>query len=984
MAERLDEATMKVVNRVGADVNTASVQLLQHISGLNKAIANEIVNYRNENGKFTNRKQLLKVKKLGAKAYEQCAGFMRILDGDNPLDATSVHPESYAAAEELLKKLPSIGDEQAKAWAEDNSLIPQNLRKTLLVLAADEFEANYVEKNNYYRMLHGEPNYDETGQWEGLWIDVNTINETNSNPDISTYYIDDEGTNYQLIHKLSIGYSELLYDNGSIENIVSNEDLLYSLDLTKSDVMYLKHIGSKSIEYYDARKAGQFEMLYCPSADSIEVETRFKDLFEANRLTTLYTVYSEAYKLQSEYYDRFMMIMIVIQTIIDMIVELPEYLIRRDVFDLRTCQYIFESNGVDYFPDIPIKYQVSLVKNLNKLIKFKSTDKCIVDICSIFGCDSIQVFKYYILKDRNVSSVTDAKYYNNTTTTVDGETGISTTKLDNDTNYDIKFVKVPILEPYDSYIRSSKNIYDYDEITGSDAYWTGDKDRDMVLQEIKEMDFTLLRSKYYSVEALIDIAQRTFQLVYFTNILLYNDVDKSKLLVSLPNISNKKQFELIDVIITLYALSYIYYGAEDDIMNTQGKVLRVLGFNFEADLKAIGEHLFENHGRLSLKDLHCDGFTIPEDGKILTYKQLEEIYTTNKDIYDHVVWQLSHPVKKEIYDAYKYIYDSLFIMRLNMKYFSTPTGEIAQTFTDFLSYKEPLLSSFLYKIKAIQAIDKRQSSCINAIQSITTYLKDYIDTELINFDYIFSGLPSISMDFIKKYVQEVIDFFKSFKIFTHEMSITYLFQDKFQNTIIMIDWMLLKYIFDKSEVIKIEDWIKKNYVSMTKQEKVEFIDKVWLDIDTWIQKEFADHYNHDLYSTLTKIVRDSKEYISSFDIHEQGFEDIVDEFYQMIISLYLQSNVNIDDKISEMIFLLDKEEFFNDQIQDLIYRLIVDVEYSDVYFLRDFYNIANELKLGTRTASGKGEYIQKEFASIEKSSKYELLDNYYLILTSET
>lgn len=102
LSERLDEATMKVVNRVGADLNTASIELLTHISGLNAGIAKEIVDYRNENGKFTNRKQLLKVKKLGPKAYTQCAGFLRIIDGDEPLDATSIHPESYDAAKKLM------------------------------------------------------------------------------------------------------------------------------------------------------------------------------------------------------------------------------------------------------------------------------------------------------------------------------------------------------------------------------------------------------------------------------------------------------------------------------------------------------------------------------------------------------------------------------------------------------------------------------------------------------------------------------------------------------------------------------------------------------------------------------------------------------------------------------------------------------------------------------------------------------------------
>ena len=110
--ERLDEAIMKVVNRVGADANTASVELLEHISGLNKGIANELVKYRNDNGKFKNRKELLKVKKLGDKAFEQCAGFLRIIDGEEPLDATNIHPESYEIAKKIMEvsKIDRLGD----------------------------------------------------------------------------------------------------------------------------------------------------------------------------------------------------------------------------------------------------------------------------------------------------------------------------------------------------------------------------------------------------------------------------------------------------------------------------------------------------------------------------------------------------------------------------------------------------------------------------------------------------------------------------------------------------------------------------------------------------------------------------------------------------------------------------------------------------------------------------------------------------------
>ncbi|WP_330949403.1 Tex family protein [Virgibacillus sp. MG-45] len=117
--ESLSFVVETAVNHVGVNVNTASTSLLQHVSGLNKTVANNIVAYRYENGKFTNRKQLKKIPRLGAKTYEQGIGFLRIIDGDHPLDRTPIHPESYAHTERLLEmldcSLADIGTEKLRA-----------------------------------------------------------------------------------------------------------------------------------------------------------------------------------------------------------------------------------------------------------------------------------------------------------------------------------------------------------------------------------------------------------------------------------------------------------------------------------------------------------------------------------------------------------------------------------------------------------------------------------------------------------------------------------------------------------------------------------------------------------------------------------------------------------------------------------------------------------------------------------------------------
>lgn len=134
LSEALSGVVEDSVNKVGVDLNTASVSLLEYISGISKTIAKNIVEYREQNGRFTDRRQLLKVPKLGPKAFEQCAGFMRITDGVNPLDATSVHPESYDATLKLLDKLgvtmEDVKEAQKKAAAARNSQSNQAGKKT--------------------------------------------------------------------------------------------------------------------------------------------------------------------------------------------------------------------------------------------------------------------------------------------------------------------------------------------------------------------------------------------------------------------------------------------------------------------------------------------------------------------------------------------------------------------------------------------------------------------------------------------------------------------------------------------------------------------------------------------------------------------------------------------------------------------------------------------------------------------------------------
>ena len=146
LTEALDAVVEDSVNKVGVDLNTASAPLMEHISRINKTLAKNIVDYREANGRFNTRKELLKVAKLGPKAFEQCAGFMRISGGSNPLDATSVHPESYDIATALLSHIGYTTDDIASGRLKDLSKAAGNIKKLAEELGTGTITLNDIIK----------------------------------------------------------------------------------------------------------------------------------------------------------------------------------------------------------------------------------------------------------------------------------------------------------------------------------------------------------------------------------------------------------------------------------------------------------------------------------------------------------------------------------------------------------------------------------------------------------------------------------------------------------------------------------------------------------------------------------------------------------------------------------------------------------------------------------------------------------------------
>lgn len=691
---------------------------------------------------------------------------------------------------DLAAVVPNITSKELYEWAGNNDLIPVEFRDALHKRAMSNCIDYYKEENPYYRVYAGLPPYDDPG----IYLEESDVPEA--------------------LHKYIDFYSPVHRQDANLIIALENEGVIDSLMDKYPDAKYLRYIGRRKISIYEARKAEKFAPLYVPECDISDIRARFQELLEMNRQIFLKFYYDEAYDYGSDYYQKFMIVMIILQTFADMVGEIPEYIIRKDVFDIRTIQYLFEASGVKFFPEIPIRYQLSLVRNLNKLIKYKSSDKCIIDIVSLFGFENIEIFKYYILKMRNKNP--DGSYV--FSEYKDPNTGDIKENLDE--CYNLKFLKVGINELADDAIKDKGNLLDYEEFTRGDQYWIGDHTEDHVRREILERDFNMLRTKYMSIKSVYSMSKYMFQMSYFLGMITNHQLDLSMLLFNVPQLNVSMNIE--DAFTFMYALAHVFYGTEDKIVTEVDQTLEILGFNFDADLEELANHLWQE-GVKTFDDMGITGWQAPRNG-IFTFTQLMTVYTKNKAVYDHVLHEMTHASNRRIYKLYKMIYDALMITKINNDYYTIDdNGTVASSFAEYLEHKNDIL---YYKYKELISLgdDVRNDRIATVIYNVACCIEELVDIKKV--PYIFNGLPAASIEAVKTYIMDIVNFFKSFKATIMDLNTVYVFDDKLMSGVLMIDDWITRVIFDpKVEYMPYTDRVANQMNYLEKEEKPFIIDR---------------------------------------------------------------------------------------------------------------------------------------------------------------
>jgi hypothetical protein len=717
-------------------------------------------------------------------------------------------------SEEMLVAFGYTNKLDIKRYLNDKYTIPEEDREALTSFCNEYFKENFEEENDYYRSLMGLPGYN-TGDEYYIYL---------VSSDIPSSYTEHVYLDIPL-HEQPKKLIDILYEDGIIDRLRDT--------YVGSNYSYMMYLGNRSIDLYTARAASKWDILYMPNVYYL-IRDRFIDLYKINRETYMDRSYQDFFAESGEYYDQMMILIVLAQTFADMITDVPEWYIKRDIFDLRSCKYFLESAGVDYFKEIPLKYQIRIVKNLNRLITYKSSNKNISDIIDIFGIDNITIYKYWLYKKRDTSA---------------------------DRGYSLEFIASKYDESYDKYIKDRKYRYLYDDLTLDDKYWDGEDSHSYIENKILDKEFTIAGTKYMSVEYNIPMSEYLYQIEYMMGLILdsrlYDSLSDIK--IAVPSINEYSNFKLADLFLFLVVISNSFYRYSIDSSETTIRLPDKIGDGTEAS-KIIEENynwmfkyypeLFvvkngriksfnptldkdkfiniierrHSHLRFGGEDDFGEGILDDEE-----YKARIDKWVTDLGIYDYIVpnnintisdlitvYRINTKVYHTIVDAIRdadtaddkilleYIFQELFTRPYDLRFSQyTESGYVYEydDMIDILKSRDFILYEDFIKIMSEPSIDTKQEIMRGIMNDIVDTLDYYLSGDGLNYLYSFVSIESFNA--IINYVYTMICFFKSYKIHFLEPYYTLIMDDKLEDDKLRAsdaieEYRIINYKWDKS------------------------------------------------------------------------------------------------------------------------------------------------------------------------------------------
>lgn len=443
---------------------------------------------------------------------------------------------------------------------------------------------------------------------------------------------------------------------------------------------------------------------------------------------------------------------------------------------------------------------------------------------------------------------------------------------DNIKDFELKFVGVPLSEDnwnHNNYIMAKQNILPYDTTTLEDIFWDGVGSEDDIVTAHERVKLAIIsrkfnyeRTKYFGLNHVFDIAEMSFQISYFYN-LIFDDWLKEELLaVELPTISSGIKYKIGYIFSYLISLSYLYQDIDDTIMDIPSKIAYVKGFNMHADLDKLKQYILDCRRKPEDFDGVWD-FEIPTE-QLTDVNQLAELFRTNRDVYDKIVNGMYHCRNHDIYVIWKKLYDSLMVWEYNLKYFTLDNGKIASTYSEFLEEKAHGLYRDIQDIANIEDSDARKNNIIERIDDVVYILEQYFNSK--EFEHVYDKFPGVSQEALMDYVFTMINFFKSYKITLRSKGdyINFSLKDPSMTAILISDTTDIKVDLNKLEYIYLEEETS-NVTSTMKNDNFSIKEKFSIDSSYGSEGNVTVHIIQTPHQYIY-VYADGKEYNSDFTI----------------------------------------------------------------------------------------------------------------------
>lgn len=694
-------------------------------------------------------------------------------------------------AEEFIRA--GITDEKAiLSYQIDRFSVPSEYRSKLLQYRREREISEYVEQNNYYRMLIGEPDLEDT---DFIYPPDDLREKYNIPEGIPVHKIASELGDY---------YITLLDGEGYFDDLIAQYP----------EKEYLKHIGTHRITLSYARQAKNFAILAVEQENVMESTYReFIRSYEKCRNYFMSTAYTYELRNVIPYYENFIALCIFIMTIQQVSMRSVQNAVEREFYDEYMVKLLYETYGLPYFSRIDEQTQKQICQNLNLLIQNKATNKVILDIASILGFSDISIYQYYLVKEQGFDD--NGRPIIKKKTQINTATGKEEEVYDYESMHSVYFQKVDITETNIKEALSDKNNrVEYSEVTYYDPFWWED---DELHTEIWDRAYNYQETKYLGAT----IPYRITELVFQCIILMRMIIDQSEklgedLTVNVNKITNTP-ITLKDAVILFFALVSKKFGVSGQIMTTPSKIIHilettdqeinrenehieVLSFNFDAftperieetkailapylshreykivnghdvDLKADGTqdttaptHLVSyttNEDDLNEFFDYITQLTIPDTTAEEKREALNNAFTNIEALYLFLSYQMSNTQDLSEYYAIRKFYETAFYSTESSKMFEVETEEgvrPAETFEEYFLYTNSDIYNFL------QELDSEDTDTIYSyIDHVIYKMEEVVDD--VGYLYLLNDgesplteLLQIMIKFFKSYVMDFVD-----------------------------------------------------------------------------------------------------------------------------------------------------------------------------------------------------------------------------------